>query len=202
VDRAQTVRQHLVAVNRFKLANAGGTTGQSACRKAGGRRSNSVSGQPDSSGKCLTNPGRQHQNQTGECRRDYIGHWRFESSPEQSGKRLVNLSSPVPKCSRGECRAGLHGNPNVAGSNPAGLHARSSADRASGMSRHQPRRHGCDMQDEEIGGRDDPDEFRLPAYAVTCPTGDTPEVQDRAWTLKQVQGDGDVRAPRETQSKF
>ena len=51
-----------VAGTTNTLTNAGGTTGQSTCRKAGGRRSDSASGKPDSSGKCLTNPGRQHQN--------------------------------------------------------------------------------------------------------------------------------------------
>lgn len=51
----------LVAMTKSKLANAGGTTGQSARSDAGGRRSNSASGKPDSSGRCLAIDRRRHR---------------------------------------------------------------------------------------------------------------------------------------------
>jgi hypothetical protein len=86
--RAGMSDQNLVAVNQFKLANAGGTTLVKAARP---KRFKSAKG--------LTYPRRQHR----------------------THRRMP---------------AGLHVNLTVAGSNPAGPRARSSADRASGMSRH------------------------------------------------------------------
>jgi len=151
--------QHLVAVNNFKLANAGGTTFQARRRHVGNDAYALVNVSPKTR--------RQHQNNPANAAWDYIlprwpsprGRLTYSSSPEPlhagecrwdyntpekpvrsrpiqrgasrldrrlSGQDTGPIVSPKPRRrhrirSRGECRAGLHVNPRVAGSTPAGL---------------------------------------------------------------------------------
>ena len=73
-----------------KLANAGGTTGQSARSDAGGRRSDSASGKPDSSRKCLANARRR---QTAEARRMPTGLHRVKGGSNPPLERKLGRMS-------------------------------------------------------------------------------------------------------------